>query len=143
MNRALVLFAIFASVILLTQIIPVYAGDSEARKKAKEREEQIAKEVKDKKKKELEAQKKALDPTTVTTTVKDPKGKSAAESTNAARLKVLNDAKTAYDIAKTALETAKKAYKADNTNPTKQTAYNDAKKAFEKAKIAREIAKLG
>lgn len=143
MNRLLTLFAIFASVILLTQIIPAYAGDSEARKKAKEREEQIAKEVKDKKKKELETQKKALNPTTVTATAKDPKGKSAADSTNASRLKALNNAKTAYDTAKTALETAKKAYKANSTNSTKQTAYNDAKKAFEKAKIDRELAKIG
>ncbi len=143
MNRLFVLFAVFASVILLTQVVPVYAGDSEARKKAKEREEQIVKEVKDRKKKDLDAQKKALNPTTVTTTTKESKGKSAADSTNTTRLKVLNDAKTVYDKAKTALETAKKAYNADSKNSTKQTAYNDAKKAFEKAKIDREIAKLG
>jgi hypothetical protein len=85
MNKSIVLFAVLASVMLLTQIIPVYAGDSEARKKAKEREEQIAKELKEKKKNTLTTQKKALDPITSKATTKESKGKASAESTNSAK----------------------------------------------------------
>ena len=139
--------AIFTSVVLLIHIIPVEAKYSEAREKAKEREKQLVNEqankVKDEKKKDLDDQKKALDPKTVTTTTKEPKGKASVDAINTARLKVLNDAKTAYDNAKAALKDAEKAYKTNITNSTKLQKFNDAKKAFEKAKIDRDLAKLG
>lgn len=141
MNK-LALFAMLASVMLLTQVIPAHAGDSEARKKAKEREEQIAKEIKEKKKGVLNAQKKALDPVTTKTTTKVPKGKAAAESTNVSRLAKLNNAKAAYESAKTSFDSAKKALKSDSTNSTKQQNYNNAKIALEKAKVEKELAKL-
>lgn len=142
MNKSIVLFAVLASVMLLTQIIPVYAGDSEARKKAKEREEKIAKELKEKKKNDLAAQKKALDPTASKTTAKTPKGKASAESTNTAKLAKLNSAKSTYESAKTSFDLAKKALKSDSTNATKKQNYDSAKLALEKAKIDRELAKL-
>lgn len=143
MNKCVVVFAMFVSIMLLTQVIPAYAGDSEARKKAKEREEQIAKDLKEKKKSELASQKKALDSAAIKTTVKEPKGKSAAESTNAARLAKLNSAKAAYESAKASFDSAKNALKLDSSNSTKKQNYDNAKLALEKAKIDREIAKLG
>ena len=142
MNKSIVVLAVLASVMLLTQIIPAYAGDSEARKKAKEREEQIAKELKEKKKSDLAAQKKALDPVTIKTTTKEPKGKASAESTNAAKLAKLNSAKSTYESAKASFELAKKALKLDINNSTKKQNYDSAKIALEKAKIDKELAKL-
>lgn len=142
MNSGIVLFAMFASIMLLTQVIPAYAGDSEARKKAKEREEQIAKDLKEKKKNELAVQKKALDPVTVKTTVTESKGKSAADLTNTAKLAKLNNAKAAYESAKASFDSAKNAYRLDSNNSTKKQNYDNAKIALEKAKIDRELAKL-
>jgi hypothetical protein len=129
-------------VMLFIQIIPAYAGDSEARKKAKEREEQIAKGEKAEKIKNLENQKKALDPKTITVTTKEPKGKAATESSNAARKKALDDAKKAIDTAKTKLDNAKKALKLNLGNATKVKDVEEAQKALEKAKIDKELLKL-
>jgi adenine specific DNA methylase Mod len=147
MKKLLILFALFAGTILLTQIIPAEARDSEARKQAALREKQIleaeAKKKYDKEKKALETEKKTLDAVAKVIKPKEAKGKSAADSKNAARLKVISDAEINYDNAKNALNAAEKAYKADQTNPTLKQAFADAKKAFEKAKIDRKLAKLG
>jgi len=149
MNRVfLILFAVFAGTVLLTQVVSSADGaGSEAREKAKQREKSLVdakeKAIKDKKTKALQDQKNALDATPKTPTIKEPKGKSAADSANAARLKVIKDAKAAYDVAKTSLDTADKAYKGALTDATKKQAYLDAKKAFEKARIDRELAKHG
>lgn len=143
MRRIFLFFAIFASTILLTQIMPAAdAGDSEAREKAKQREKQIADEANAKKKSSLEAQKKVLDGKTSTTTAKSPKGKATIDASNAAKLKALKDAKDAVKAADLKLTQAKKEYNANPTNSTKKTAYDDAKKVLEKAKIDRDLAKL-
>lgn len=143
MNKPIILFSIFVSIMLVTQIIAVHAEDSEARKKAKAREEQFAKESKDTKKKSLEDQKKALDVKPITITKKEPKGKAAAEATNAARQKALDNSETTYKNAKDAMDAAKKALNSNITNSTKKQSYENAKKAFEKAKIDRELTRLG
>jgi hypothetical protein len=147
MKKLLILFAVFASIILLTQIIPVEARDSEARKQAALREKKIleteAKKKYDKEKKALEADKKTLDAVPKVIKPKEPKGKAAADSKNADRLKALNNAEIAYDNAKNALNAAEKSYKADQANPTLKQAFIDAKKAFEKAKIDKKLAKIG
>ncbi|MEM3170475.1 MAG: hypothetical protein QW838_06855 [Candidatus Nitrosotenuis sp.] len=137
----LVLFAIFACVILVTQVTEAFAKDSEARKKAAEREKLLQAQENEKKKKELEIKKKALDPATKQVKLKEPKGKAAVDSTNSAKIKKINDAKTAVDSAKSTLRAADKAYNADRTNAVKAKAYEDAKKALEKAKIDLELAK--
>jgi hypothetical protein len=140
-----VLFAVVASVILLTQI-SAYADYSEARKLAKEREKMLldAAEKKriDKIKKELTGQKKALDSIPVTTIAKVAKGKAAADASNTAKLTALNAAQAAYDAAKTALDLAEKAHKMDKADPAKKQAFLDAQKAFEKAKIDKQLAKF-
>lgn len=142
-RKSLMLFAVFASTILLTQVIPTAdAGGSEAREKAKQREKQIAEEIKAKKKSDLEAKKKTLDKTTSSTTAKSPKGKAATDASNTAKLKALKDAKDAVKAADLKLSQAKKDYNSNPTNSTKKIAYDDAKKALEKAKIDRDLAKL-
>ncbi len=146
MTKALyVLFGVFASVILLTQI-PAYADYSEARKLAKEREKLLfdAAEKKriDKLKKDLTGQKKALDSIPVTTVPKVAKGKASADAANTAKLAALNAAKAAYDAAKTALDLAEKAHKMDKADAVKKQAFLDAVKAFEKAKIDKQLAKF-
>ncbi len=149
MNRAfLILFAVFASTVLLTQVVSsADAADSAAREKAKQREKSIMetkeKEMKDKKTKALQDQKKALDATQKTPVIKEAKGKSPADSANAVRLKAIKDAKAAFDVAKVSLDAAEKAYKGALTDPIKKQTYLDAKKAFEKARVDRELAKHG
>lgn len=146
-RRILTIFAIFACIILLTQVTQAYAKDSEVRKKMASREKQLVEEQekkeKEKKKKDFEAQKKALDAVEKVVKQKEPKGKSAVDASNAAKIKKIKDAEAAYDAAKTALKTAEKTYNANKADETKAKAYEDAKKAFEKAKIDRELAKLG
>lgn len=142
MNKSIAIFSIFVSIMLVTQITYANPIDHSARNKAKEREVQFAKESKDVKIKELNDQKKALDPKPVTIKKKEPKGKAAAEATNSARTKALNDADTAYKNAKDALDAAKRALKLDSTNSTKQQNYDKAVKALEKARIDRELTKL-
>ncbi|HXG13999.1 MAG TPA: hypothetical protein VNK25_02600 [Candidatus Nitrosotenuis sp.] len=141
-HSVFVLFAIFACVILLTQVTEAYAKYSEARKKAAEREKLLQAQEKEKKKKEFEAKKKALDSVVTKVKQKEPKGKAAADSANSAKIKKINDAKTAVASAKATLKAAEKAYNADKTNSVKAKAYEDAKKALEKAKIDLELAKL-
>ncbi len=122
---------------LLTQITEVHAGDSEARKKMKERERQLASEKDNEYKLKLEKEKTDLVKveTVPAIKVKNAASKDAAEAKRAERQKAISDGKSAIESAKVKFDQARKDLRLDPKNLDKIKAVADAEIAFKKAKI--------
>lgn len=122
---------------LLTQITEVHAGDSEARKKMKERERQLASEKDNEYKLKLEKEKTDLVKveTIPAIKVKNAASKDAAEAKRAERQKAISDGKAAIESAKVKFDQARKDLRLDPKNLDKIKAVADAEIAFKKAKI--------
>ena len=134
MNRLfLIAFAVFASTILLTQVVSsAEAKYSEARKKAKEREDLLVE-------KERGLAIKTLNATaTVETINKSVKTKEEADAINAAYLTKLNAAKANLKQAKEDLNLANRAYIRDSTD-AKKSAVTAAELVVENAEVALKI----
>ena len=135
----LVFLAVFASMILLTQIVPLAEGKySDARKKAQERNEQLLE-------KEKMVQLKKLDPSTTSTASKtNYSSKTSAEinAVNTAYLKSLDDAKTNLKQAKENLNLAERALQRDSSNSAKKQAVEDAKTAIKQAETNLQVVLL-
>jgi hypothetical protein len=133
----MILFAILSSSMLLTQITEVHAGDSEARKKMKERERQLASEKDNEYKLKLEKEKTDLVKveTVPAIKVKNAASKDAAEAKRAERQKAISDGKAAIESAKVKFDQARKDLRLDPKNLDKIKAVADAEIAFKKAKI--------
>lgn len=139
MNRLfLIVFAVFASTLLLTQVVSSAEGKySEARKQAKEREEKILADDILAKKEKLKEERKALEPktTTTTSTSTTSSAKASAEAKNTAKAKVIAAAKAALELAKSKRVAAKDAYRNNPTNATKKQEYENAVTTEKKAEI--------
>ncbi|HEY8110093.1 MAG TPA: hypothetical protein VIG05_04445, partial [Candidatus Nitrosotenuis sp.] len=115
MNKIfLTAFVIFASVMLLSQVVSSAEGKySEARKKAAEREEAVLKKERDVKNEDHEEEKKKLDSSatanTVSKTKSTPKTQTEVDTINAAYLTALNEAKANLKQAKEDLNLANRA----------------------------------
>ncbi len=138
MNRLfLIAFAVFASTILLTQVVSSAEGKySEARKKAKERNDLLVE-------KERVAQIKKLNPSaTVNTISKSIKTKAEADKINAAYSSALNTAKEKLKQAKEDLNLANRAFLRDSSNSAKKQAVTAAELAVKNAENALQIVLL-
>lgn len=145
MNRLfLIIFAVFASTLLLTQVVSSAEGKySEARKQAKEREAKILAEEILATKEKLKKEKKALEPKiTTTNTSTASSAKASAEAKNTAKAKAIADAKTALELAKIKRVTAKAAYKNNPSDATKKLEYENAITAEKKAEIDLKLARF-
>ncbi len=137
-------FVIFASVILLSQVVSSAEGKySEARKKAAEREEQLLKEEKDRQNEENEEAKEELDSSatenTVSKTKSTPKTQAEVDAINEAYATALSEAKANLKQAKEDLNLANRALLRDSSNSTKQQAVDAAEIDVEKAEIDLKI----
>ena len=134
MNKLfLIAFAVFASTILLTQVVSsAEAKYSEARKKAKEREDLLVEEERAESIKKLDAT------ATVETINKSVKTKAEADAINAAYLSKLNAAKANLKQAKEDLNLANRAYIRDSTD-AKKSAVTSAELAVKNAEVALQV----
>ena len=134
MNRLfLIAFVVFASTILLTQVVSSAEGKySEARKKAKERNDLLVE-------KERAAEIKKLKPSATVSTISKPKTQAEANSINAAYLSSLNTAKADLKQAKEDLNLANRAYVRDSSNSTKKLAVTAAELVVKNAENALKI----
>jgi hypothetical protein len=145
MNRLfLIAFTVFASIVLLSQVVSTAEGKySDARKKAEDREKQIVAKERIAQQEDYEAQKKKLDPSstanTVSKTKSSPKTKADADSINTPYLKALNDAKANLKQAKEDLNLANRALLRDSTNSAKKQAVAAAEIVVQKAEIDLQI----
>jgi len=133
----LIAFAVFASTILLTQVVSSAEGKySEARKIAKARNDTLVE-------KERVAEIKKLNPSgTVSTISKSITTKAQADAINAAYLSALNSAKEKLKQAKEDLNLANRAYTRDSTNSAKKLAVTAAESAVKNAENALQIVLL-
>ncbi|TBR08037.1 MAG: hypothetical protein EPO62_07270 [Candidatus Nitrosotenuis sp.] len=134
MNRLfLIAFVVFASTILLTQIVSSAEGKySEARKKAKERNDLVVE-------KERAAAIKKLSPSTTVSAISKPKTQAEVNTSNAAYLSSLNTAKENLKQAKEDLNLANRAYLRDSSSSAKKQAVADAEVAVKNAENALKI----
>ena len=148
MNRVfLTTFVIFASAMLLSQIVSSAEGKySEARKKAAEREALLLEKERTVQNEDQEAEKKKLDPSatdnTVSKTKSSAKTQAEVDAINAAYASALSEAKANLKQAKEDLNLANRALLRDSSNSAKQQAVEDAEIAVEKAEIDLKIVLL-
>lgn len=137
MNRIfLTAFVIFASVMLLSQVVSSAEGKySEARKKAAEREEQLLKE-------EKEVKIKKINPSATATSKSSAKTQVEIDALNATYLTALNAAKANLKQAKEDLNLANRALFRDSSDSTKQQAVKAAEIAVKNAENSLKIVLL-
>ncbi|MBI5146242.1 MAG: hypothetical protein HZA84_03370 [Thaumarchaeota archaeon] len=148
MNKIfLTAFVIFASVMLLSQVVSSAEGKySEARKKAAEREEELLKKERVIQNENHEEAKKKLDSSATANTVSKTKSTATTQADvdaiNAAYATALSEAKANLKQAKEDLNLANRALLRDSSNSTKQQAVEAAKIVVEKAEIDLKIVVL-
>lgn len=146
MNRLfLIVFTVFVSVMLLSQVVATAEGkSSDARKKAKAREDSLIAKAESAAIAKLQKQKKDLDPKTSTpsTTSSTNAIKVSIDTQNAAYSKALNDARTNLDKAKKDLNLANRALLRDSSNSAKIQAVAAAEIVMKKAEIDLKIVLL-
>lgn len=133
----LIAFVVFASTILLTQIVSSAEGKySEARKNAKARNDMLVE-------KERIAAIKKLNPSATANTIsKSITTKAQADAINASYLSALNTAKEKLKQAKEDLNLANRAYVRDSSNSTKKSAVTAAELVVKNAESALQIVLL-
>ncbi|TBR24811.1 MAG: hypothetical protein EPO63_03165 [Candidatus Nitrosotenuis sp.] len=133
----MIAFVVFASTILLTQIVSSAEGKySEARKNAKARNNMLVE------KERIAAIKKLNPSATVNTISKSIKTKAQADAINASYLSALNTAKEKLKQAKEDLNLAKRAYVRDSSNSAKKSAVTAAELVVKNAENALQIVLL-
>ena len=134
MNRLfLIVFAVFASTILLSQVVSSAEGKySEARKKAKERNDLLVE-------KERQTEIKKLKPSATVSTISKPTTQTDVTTSNTAYLSSLNTAKDNLKQAKEDLNLANRAYTRDTSNSTKKLAVTAAEVVVKNAENALKI----
>jgi len=133
----LIVFTVFASTILLTQVVSSAEGKySEARKNAKIRNDLLVE------KERVAAIKKISPSGTVNTISKSIKTKEEADAINADYSSALNTAKENLRQAKEDLNLANRAYLRDSSNSAKKQAVRDAEIAVTVAENALKIVLL-
>lgn len=137
MNRLfLIVFVVFASTILLTQVVSSAEGKySEARKNAKARNDLLVE-------KERIAAIKKLSPSATANAITKPKTQAEANAINASYSSALNTAKDNLKQAKEDLNLANRAYTRDSTNNAKKLAVAAAELAVKNAENALQIVLL-
>lgn len=142
----LIAVAVFASTILLAQVVSSAEGKySEARKLAKERSDKLLEEERLGHIKNVKGGKE-IDATVIINTVgktKTPlKTKAEVDAANAAYLAELTSAKASLKQAKEDLNLANRAFLRDSSNSVKEQAVTDAKAAVKNAEIKLKVVLL-